>query len=400
MATAARSAASSAARSRVVASLFERRIPWAVVALLWGVSSAVAAVEVSRSGFGTLADGKSVEAVTFTNKNGVMLRVMTLGASVQALEVPDRNGKLEDVVLGYDSLPGYLAKPQYFGATVGRFANRIAAGRFTLDGHGYQVPKNDGPNSLHGGPAGFDKALWTVRQLQSGPAAAVTLELKSPDGDAGFPGTLDVTAKYSLNDRNEVSVEYRATTDKATIVNLSNHTYFNLAGEGASRGVMDHLLRLPAGEITPVDATLIPTGEFRRVAGTVFDFRVAKAIGRDIRDVREQQLIYGRGYDHNWVVSRAATREVRLVAHVEDPVSGRVLDVLSDQPGLQFYSGNFLDGTTVGKSGHTYRQGDAFVLEPQRFPDSPNHADFGSARLDPGSEYLNRIVLRFSTDKG
>jgi aldose 1-epimerase len=344
-----------------------------------------------------MPDGRHVELISLANGHGLTLRLMTLGASVQSLMVPDRNGKAADVALGYASLAGYLSKPQYFGATVGRFANRIADGRFTLDGHTYQLAKNDGPNTLHGGLKGFDKALWTVQSTKAGPTASVTFELVSPDGEESYPGKLSVTATYALNDQNEISVEYRATTDKPTIVNLSNHTYFNLAGEGSPDGVMKHLLTLNAQEFTPVDATLIPTGEFRQVAGTVFDFRTAKPIGQDIRDGREQQLLYGKGYDHNWVVSHTAAKEPRPVARVEDPASGRVMEILSDQPGLQFYSGNFLDGTTVGKSGHTYRQGDAFVLEPQQFPDTPNHPAFGSAELKPGSVYRNRILYRFST---
>ena len=365
------------------------------VALL-SAGHAAHAVEVSRSDFGALPDGHPVELSALTNGHGLVLRVMTLGASVQSLLVPDRSGKVADVALGYATLAGYLSKPQYFGATVGRFANRLAGGHFTLDGHSYQLAKNDGPNALHGGLKGFDKSLWTVKSVEPGPTAHLTLEWVSPDGDEGYPGKLTVTAIYGLNENNEMSVEYWATTDKPTIVNLSNHTYFDLAGEGASVGVMGHLLTLNAAEFTPVDATLIPTGEFRKVAGTVFDFRTPKPIGRDIRDGHEEQLVFGKGYDHNWVVSRTAAKEPRVVARVEDPSSGRVLELLSDQPGLQFYSGNFLDGTTVGKSGRTYRQGDAFVLEPQQFPDTPNRPAFGSTRLAPGAVYRNRIVYRFS----
>jgi aldose 1-epimerase len=368
-----------------------------VLVLACGAGRTARSAEISRSDFGSLPDGRHVELISLTNGHGLTLRVMTLGASVQSLMVPDRNGKAADVALGYASLAGYLSKPQYFGATVGRFANRIAGGRFTLDGRSYQLAKNDGPNTLHGGLKGFDKALWTVQSAQAGPTASVAFELVSPDGEESYPGKLSVTATYSLSEQNEIAVEYRATTDKPTIVNISNHTYFNLAGEGSPDGVMKHLLTLNAQEFTPVDATLIPTGEFRQVAGTVFDFRTARPIGRDIRDGREQQLLYGKGYDHNWVISHTAAKELRTVARVEDPASGRVMNILSDQPGLQFYSGNFLDGTTVGKSGHTYRQGDAFVLEPQLFPDAPNHPSFGSAELKPGSVYRNRILYRFST---
>jgi len=367
-----------------------------VGAALFGVGHAAYGVEVSRADFGALPDGRHVELISLTNGHGMALKVMTLGASVQSLLVPDRTGKVADVALGYATLAGYISKPQYFGATVGRFANRIAAGHFTLDGHSYQLAKNDGPNALHGGLKGFDKSLWTVKSLEAGPTAHLTLELVSPDGDEGYPGKLTVTAVYGLSEGNEMSVVYRASTDKPTIVNLSNHTYFDLAGEGSSIGVMGHLLTLNAEEFTPVDATLIPTGEFRKVAGTDFDFRTSKPIGRDIRDGKEEQLVFGKGYDHNWVVSRTVAKEPRVVARVEDPSSGRVMEVLSDQPGLQFYSGNFLDGTTVGKSGRIYRQGDAFVLEPQQFPDTPNRPSFGSSRLAPGAVYRNRILYRFS----
>jgi aldose 1-epimerase len=335
-----------------------------------------------------------------TNSHGVAVQIIALGASVQTLMVPDRSGNAADIVLGYSKLSDYLAKPQYFGATVGRFANRIAQGRFVLDGKTFRLAANNGPNSLHGGTRGFDKVLWKVNQVSRGLTAAVTLSYVSPDGDEGYPGTLTATVTYELNEKNEISVEYRATADKPTIVNITNHSYFNLAGEGSAAGVMGHLLMLPAEEYTPVNATLIPTGEFRQVAGTAFDFRHAKPIGRDVRSGRDEQILYGKGYDHNWVISRTPVRNPRLVARVEEPVSGRVMEVLSNQPGIQFYSGNFLDGTVVGKSGRTYRQGDALVLEPQLFPDTPNQPAFGSARLQPGDTYVNQIIYRFSTTKG
>jgi aldose 1-epimerase len=350
-----------------------------------------------RETFGTMPDGKPVDAVVLTNTHGLTARVIALGASLQSLSVPDRDGHFADIVLGYPSLKGYLEKPQYFGATVGRYANRIAKGRFVLDGHTYQVPVNDGPNSLHGGTRGFDKVLWTVAAVDHEEGkASVTLTYVSPDGDMGYPGKLSVTATYTLDDQDRLSIDYRATTDKPTIVNLSNHAYWNLAGEG-SGSVMDQRLTLPADAFLPIDATSIPTGELRKVAGTPFDFRQAKPIGRDIR-VADQQLLNGRGYDHNWVISRAPASAPRMVARVEDPHSGRVLTLSSAQPGLQFYSGNFLDGTTVGTGGRVYRQGDAFVLEPQLYPDTPNQPAFGSARLDPGQTYRNLIVYRFTTE--
>ncbi|TAL74200.1 MAG: galactose mutarotase [Rhodanobacter sp.] len=357
-----------------------------------------AAADASRATFGTLPNGNKVEVVTLDDGHGFTARVISLGASLQSLMLPDRHGKLADVVLAYPNLNDYLAKPQYFGATVGRFANRIAKGRFTLDGKSYQLTLNDGPNSLHGGTKGFDKVVWQVVKVVKAPEPSVTLRYVSPDGDQGYPGTLTATATYTLKAGHELDIDYRATTDKPTIVNLSNHTYWNLGGEG-SGSIYDDILTIPADSITPVDDTLIPTGEFRAVAGTAYDFRHGKPIGRDIRDGREPQLLRGHGYDMNWVISRTEAPAPRLVAKVEDPHSGRVLTLHSAQPGLQFYSGNFLDGTSVGKSGRIYRQGDAFVLEPQRFPDTPNHPDFGSARLAPGQTYHNHIVYRFSVDR-
>ncbi|MCP1372646.1 aldose epimerase family protein [Dyella lutea] len=356
-----------------------------------------AAGDATRAAFGKLPDGGAVEAVTLRNDHGVTARVITLGASLQSLTLPDRHGKMADVVLGYPAASTYITQPQYFGATVGRFANRIAKGQFTLDGKHYQLPINDGPNSLHGGTKGFDKVLWTITRVSKGPAPSVTLRHVSPDGDQGYPGTLTVDATYTLDDNNQLTIDYRATTDAPTIVNISNHTYWNLGGEG-SGSVLDDVLTIPADHFTPVDATLIPTGEFRAVAGTDYDFRQGKPIGRDIRDGKEPQLLQGHGYDMNWVISRHKAAKARLVARVADPHSGRVLSLYSAQPGLQFYSGNFLDGTSVGKSGRIYRQGDAFVLEPQIFPDTPNQPAFGSARLDPGQTYDNRIVYRFSVE--
>jgi aldose 1-epimerase len=376
-----------------------RRAGWmgSMLGLMTLSMAAHAGTAAKRETFGTMPDGRPVEAVVLTNAHGLSARVIAYGASVQSLSVPDRDGHFADIVLGYPSLKGYLDKPQYFGATVGRYANRIAKGRFVLDGHTYQVPVNDGPNSLHGGTRGFDKVLWTVTAVShDADKASVTLTYVSPDGDMGYPGTLSVSAQYTLDGNDQLSIRYRATTDRPTLVNLSNHTYWNLAGEG-SGSVMDQRLTIAADAYLPIDATSIPTGELRKVGGTPFDFRQAKPIGRDIRTA-DPQLLNGRGYDHNWVVSRAPVAAPRMVARVEDPKSGRVLTLSTDQPGLQFYSGNFLDGTTVGTGGHVYRQGDAFVLEPQLYPDTPNHPAFGSARLDPGHAYGNLIVYRFTTE--
>jgi aldose 1-epimerase len=360
------------------------------------LSSSASAADVSRAPFGK-ADGHDVEAITLSNAHGMKVRIITYGAAIQSLIVPDRDGHPDDVVVGPATMEGYLTKPQFFGATVGRIANRIDKGRFTLDGKTYQAPVNDGAHSLHGGVKGFDKVVWDVVSAQGGASASVTLRLVSPDGDQGYPGALTTIATYSLDERNQLTIDYKATTDKPTVVNLSNHAYWNLAGEGSPLGAMGHILTIPADSYTPVDSGLIPTGEFRPVAGTVFDFRKPTPIGARVRDASDQQIIYGKGYDHNWVVDRKAASAPRLVARVEEPVHGRVLEMLSNQPGVQFYSGNFLDATTVGKSGKLYRQGDAIVLEPQTFPNTVNQPSFGSARLDPGQTYHNVIVLRFST---
>ncbi|BDU16711.1 aldose epimerase family protein [Lysobacter auxotrophicus] len=349
-----------------------------------------------RAVIGTTPDGTKVESITLRDGSGMQAQLWTLGAALHALQVPDRDGKYADVILADATLDATLAKPQYFGTIVGRFANRIAKGRFTLDGKAYTIPTNDGPNTLHGGTRGFDKVVWDV--VEAKPDRA-TLRYVSPDGDMGYPGKLTVTASYALQGDGTLAIEYRATTDAPTIVNLSNHAYWNLSGEGSGTA-MDHELTIAADAYTPVDETLIPTGEVTPVAGTVFDFRNAKPIGRDLRTGSEPQLLRGRGYDHNWVVGRAIAKQPREVARMHDPRSGRVMTLSSAQPGLQFYSGNFLDGTTVGKSGRVYRQGDAFVLEPQLFPDTPNQPSFGSARLTPGKQYVNRMVYRFTTDRG
>lgn len=350
--------------------------------------------------FGVLPDGEKVVAVTLANARGTRARILTYGASIQAMIVPDRAGRFVDVALGHATLDEYLDSPQYFGATVGRVANRIAGGRFTLDGREYQIRANDGPNALHGGLDGFDKRNWTIVATRLGPAPAVMLQLISPDGDQGFPGELTVTAEYQLDENDELRVEYRATTDQTTIVNLSNHAYWNLAGEGSAAGAMGHELAIFADRYLPTDPAAIPTGHIASVAGTPFDFRQPTVIGARVRDARDPQLRIGRGYDHNWIAARGASSEPRPLAWAHDPGSGRVLEVHSNQPGLQFYSGNFLDGTTAGKSGQLYRMGDALVLEPQMFPDTPNQPAFGSLRLEPGQTYRNVILFRFSAAKG
>jgi len=357
------------------------------------------AADAHREAFGKLADGTPVEAVTLTNGHGMSARVLAWGAILEKLVVPGKHGPA-DVVLGYDNMDGYLKAPNYFGATVGRYANRIAKGRFTLDGKAYQLAINDGPNALHGGRKGFDKQLWTIAKVTSGrDSASVTFTRISPDGEEGYPGTMQVSATFTLTEGNELRVDYRATTDKPTIANITNHSYFNLAGPSSGRSATELVVTIPAASYTPVDKTLIPTGEIRSVAGTPFDFRKPRRVADRVRDGRDEQVRIARGYDQNWVVTKGPTRDLHLMARVLDPASGRVMEVLSNQPGVQFYTGNFLDGTAVGKGGTIYRQGDALCFEPQVFPDTPNHPAFGSARVDPGQTYENRIVYRFSIAK-
>jgi aldose 1-epimerase len=361
------------------------------------LSMGAAAADAKREPFGTLADGRQVEAVILSNKAGIRVKIMTLGAAVQSLSIPDRGGHSADIVLGFDTAQEYVQNPSYFGATVGRFANRIAKGHFSLDGKTYTLATNDHGNHLHGGLKGFDKVLWSIDSVRSSTPATAVFSYTSPDGEEGYPGTLHVTASYSLDDAAALRVEFRATTDKSTLVNISNHSYFNLSAEtGAS--VLTHLLMVNASKYTPVDAGLIPTGELRAVQGTPFDFRKPTAIGVRVRDGRDQQLRYGRGYDHNFALDGAAG-EFRLAARVADPASGRIMEIFTAAPGLQFYSGNFLDSTIAGKGGRLYREGDALVLEPQLFPDAPNQKSFPSARLDPGNTYVNTMEYRFSTDK-
>jgi aldose 1-epimerase len=353
------------------------------------------AAEAQRAAFGALTNGTRIEAVNLTSRAGIRVRVITLGARIQSLYTPDRTGKSGDIVLGFASPQQYFDDGNYFGATVGRFANRIGKGRFTLDGHTYQVTVNDHGNSLHGGTPGFDKRVWKIDSIHSGPSASVVMSYLSPDGEEGYPGTLHVTTTYTLSDSGELRIEYRATTDKPTIVNLSGHSYFNLASSPAHFSTMRDLLQINASRYTPVDDTLIPTGVIAPVAGTPMDFRKPTAIGLRIRDGNDEQIRYCHGYDMNFVLDgRPGT--LRLAARVEDPVSGRVLAVYTTAPGVQFYSGNFLSGTFVGKHGIVYRQGDAVVLEPQDFPDAPNHPNFPSATLDPGATYHSVIVYQFS----
>jgi len=366
-------------------------------ALAMVVVTPARAVEVTRAPAGDLADGTAVETVTLKAANGVSATVLTYGATLQSLVAPDKGGRPADVLLGYDDLASYVEHPNYFGATVGRYANRIAGGRFALDGTAYQLPRNDGVNSLHGGGKGFDKQVWNIVSTQSGPIGSLVLRLVSPDGDSGYPGKLTATVTYSLDEAGALTIAFEATTDKPTVVNMTNHAIFNLAGEGSPDGALGHLLTIPAQAYTPVDANLIPTGELRPVEGTVFDFRAPRRVADGIRDGRDRQIVFGRGYDHNFALDKGETATPQLAARLEDPVSGRVLEVLTTEPGVQFYAGNFLDGTLIGKHGHVYRMGDGIALEPQKFPDSPNHPIFISARVDPGKPYRHVMVYRLST---
>lgn len=347
-----------------------------------------------REVFGTLANGDVVEVITLFNACGMSVRIITYGASIQSVSVPDMNGTFADVTAGYARLEEYVEQPQYFGSTVGRVANRIAKARFSLNDVVYRVPANDGANSLHGGTLGFDKVNWQIVETAED-HCSVTLQLVSPDGDQGYPGTLTVKARYSLDQSNALTVEYRATTDARTVVNLSNHAYWNLGGDGSQHNATDHLLTIHADHYLPVDAELIPTGEWRSVDNSVFDFRTPLPITKHVRDANDAQIGFGHGFDHNWIVADAVSDTPRPLAYLEDPRSGRTMTLLSNQPGLQFYSGNFFDGTTTGKTGKFYRIGDAIALEPQQFPDSPNQPSFPSIELNPGQVYSNIIMWRF-----
>ena len=368
-----------------------------VATLLAAISAHAAdAAEAKRTPAGTLKDGTAIEAVTLSNAHGVSAKILSYGATLQSLMGPDRAGKIADVVLGYDDLASYVDHPNFFGVTVGRYANRIAGGRFTLDGKAYQLPLNDKVNSLHGGGEGFDKVAWTVVSVKSGPTATLVLGHRSPDGESGYPGNLDVTVTYTLDEAGNLGIAYDAKTDAPTIVNMTNHAIFDLGGEGSAMGANGHRLTIPAKAITPVDDKLIPTGALQPVQGTVFDFRSGRIVGEGIRDGRDQQIRYGHGYDHNFALDKGLTAKPELAARLEDPVSGRVLDVLTTEPGVQFYTGNFLDGTFVGKKGHLYRMGDGIALEPQKFPDAPNKPSFISARVDPGKPYHHAMIYRLS----
>lgn len=350
----------------------------------------------TRSMFGALADGNRVEAVELRNQNGMCARFITLGACLQALHVPDTRGKIADVVLGYPAPQTFLDNPQYLGVTVGRHANRIAGARFSLDDVVYTLQANHGNHHLHGGDAGFDRQIWCIDSISSSPKPSVTMSYFSVEGEAGYPGNLCVKAIFTLGRNNQLRVRYEATTDKPTLVNLTNHSYFNLTGENSGVDILDHELQVHAAAYTPVDSELIPTGELRRVAGTTFDFRSSAALRERLIDPADTQLLLAQGLDHNFVIDGKAG-QLRPAARLIDPVGGRVLWVATTAPGLQVYSGHGLDGLTPGKTGHAYSPRAGLCLEPQGFPDSPNQAGFPSARLNPGQRYVSETVYGFST---
>jgi aldose 1-epimerase len=333
-----------------------------------------------------------VDIYTLRNGKGAEARIMTYGGIVVSLKMPDKDGQSGDVVLGYDDLGSYVKKSPYFGALIGRYGNRIGGAKFALDGTTYTLATNDGPNMLHGGLKGFDKRVWGATPGGSADGPQLILHYLSKDGEEGFPGNLDVTATFTLTHDNALRLEYMATTDKDTVVNLTHHGYFNLAGKG---DILSHVVMIPADRFTPVDSTLIPTGVLQPVENTPFDFRTATAIGARIGQ-DDEQLKFGKGYDHNWVINKTMG-DLTLMARVTEPTSGRVMEVWSTEPGLQFYSGNFLDGTITGKGGRVYEHRDAFCMEPQHYPDSPNKPDFPTTELKPGEVYHNTIIYKFST---
>jgi aldose 1-epimerase len=352
--------------------------------------------KVQISEFGKTKDGATVYRYVLTNDKSLEAVVISYGASLVSLKIPDRDGKVADVVLGYDDLDGYEQDKAYIGATIGRYGNRIAGGEFVLDGTAFHIPKNNGPNTLHGGTIGFNKRVWTGVDRSRADAQVVELSYTSPDGEQGFPGRLTVTVTYTLRtDKNELRIDYSATTDKDTVLNLTNHSYFNLSGV-PNQEISNHQVLIHAQRFLPVNSSLIPTGEVRSVAGTPFDFRKATAIGARINQ-DDEQLKFGMGYDQTWILEGHGKADLQLAAEAFEPASGRLLEVLTTQPGVQFYTGNSLDGTARGKGGQLYARRTAFCLETQHFPDSPNHPSFPSTELRPGQTFQSTTIFRFST---
>ncbi len=372
----------------------------AILMSTWTANSATTkSGSTTKSSFGKTPDGEQVDLYLLKNKDGVEVAITTYGGAIVSLKVPDRNGELEDIVLGYDSLGGYENDKAYFGAIVGRYANRIGHAQFSLDGKTYTLPKNNGENTLHGGIKGFNKAVWTANEIPAKDGQALELTYLSKDGEEGFPGNLHVRVVYTVTDSNELKIEYSATTDKKTVVNLTSHSYFNLLGVGLGSGdILGHVLMIEADKFTPVDSGLIPTGELRDVAGAPFDFRKPTAIGGRI-EANDEQIKLGKGYDHNFVLRRKADDPISLAARVVEPASGRILEVWTTEPGVQFYTGNFLDGSAHGKGGVAYAKRSAFCLETQHFPDSPNQPKFPSVVLSPGEHYHTTTIYKFSAQK-
>lgn len=351
-----------------------------------------------KQNYGTLTDGQIIDEYTLTNANNMEVKIITYGGIITSINVPDRNGNIANVALGFDNLANYEAKSPFFGAITGQYANRIANGKFTLNEKEYNLPINDGPNTLHGGIKGFDKRVWAATERTNGGQPVLELKYTSVDGEEGFPGNLETTVTYTLTDRNEIRIDYLATTDAPTVINLTNHSYFNLMGEGEGT-IYDHIVMLNADYYTPTNASLIPTGEIAPVEDTPFDFRMLKAIGSGERS-SHPQILAAKGYDHNFVLNRDGleTGDLGLAARVYEPKSGRIMEVSTTEPGVQFYAGNFIDSTLVGTSGRLYRQSDGLALETQHYPDSPNQDHFPSTVLQPHETYQSTTVYRFLTD--
>jgi aldose 1-epimerase len=351
-------------------------------------------MSITKSDFGVTKDGRDVDLYTLTNANGMVAKITTYGGTLTELWAPDRNGQMEDIVLGFDTVEPYETISPYFGSTVGRYGNRIGKGTFTLDGREYTLATNNDQNHLHGGLKGFDKVVWKADPFQNESGVGLKLRYLSADMEEGYPGNLDVTVTYTLTNKNELKIDYLAKTDKPTIVNLTNHAYFNLAGQGDGK-ILDHQLMINADAFTPVDDGLITTGEIRPVEGTPFDFREFTAIGKRI-DADDQQIKFGGGYDHNWVLNKN-NGGMTLAAKVFEPTSGRLMEIYTDEPGVQFYAGNFLDGTITGKMGKVYPHRSGLCLETQHYPDSPNKPNFPPVTLRPGQTYKTTTVHKFST---